>query len=223
MLYSLKPYPIDYIIAVDGKFKDFDKDKGKAVSDIEVIKLLTIAEANNKHTRVKHITATNRTETEKRQLYFDECAYLDIDILIIIDSDEYIIGPATNWDLFTQDLYYKINSNNTYRQGYCIPTLMGDTIYGKHSDIDGSVWNLPRLFYKPADLQYVDDHCTIRNRKTGIIQTYEGNTVCQHIVLGHDHNLRTKDYQDKTRAYQTLLIKKEREERSSKQNDYVRS
>ena len=51
---------------------------------------------------------------------FEECNRFGIDALIVLDSDEYIVPTATNWDLFHLDLLDKINSNVSYRQGYHI-------------------------------------------------------------------------------------------------------
>ena len=41
-------------------------------------------------------------------IYFDECNKLGVDVLIVLDSDEYILPTATNWDLFHLDLLDKI-------------------------------------------------------------------------------------------------------------------
>ena len=72
---------------------------------------------------VRYIATVGLEEMEKRQKYFDEFAVSGIDVLITLDSDEYILPTATNWDLFHLDLLHKINSSAKEAQGYCLPTI----------------------------------------------------------------------------------------------------
>jgi hypothetical protein len=44
-------------------------------------------------------------------------------------------------------------------------------------------------------LQYVDNHWTIRNKKTGVAMGYQTDrTKLEHLVIGTDHKLRTDEY-----------------------------
>lgn len=203
-LYSLQPYPLDYLIAVDGRFKEYPTEG--EISDQTCIDLVK----SFRHP-VKYIAAPGLDEMEKRQKYFEECNRYGINVLIVLDSDEYIVPTATNWDLFHLDLLDKINNNVSYRQGYHIPTIRRKLDKNEENilDVDGDVQNLPKLFYRPGCLEYVENQYTIRDKKTGLIQIYNGNAVCQHIMIGHDHSLRSNKSIDEHLIYQNRLVHKQ--------------
>jgi hypothetical protein len=215
MLTSLQAYPIDLLIAVDGKYAEHPAAQN--YSSRECIDLF-----NSFQTPYRLEPAPSHySERQKRQMYLDFAGWFKMDVLIIMDSDEYIIHNETDWDMFTLDLSKKLKTNPTYRQGYSIPVRKGWTRDNKAND-GHLTQNLPRLFYNPGSLRYVDDHCSIRNRYTGVLQTFEGNTVCQHIMLGHDHTLRSKKEHEESRQYQEILIEKENAERQRNRDDFIR-
>lgn len=209
---SLQSYPVDHIVAVDGKYKGHS---GKnPLSDKEVRELFKISQ-----TPFSLYDASNMSEIDKRQIYFDKSSVLKLDCIIVMDSDEFLIPHRTNWPLFMDDLEKKIKDNaHTYRQAYCIPVMLGDK--GTQKMPAGYTENLPRLFYKPYDLQYVDDHYTIRNKKNGVSMTFEGNSILKHIMMGHDHSLRNKEYSNARTEYQTNLIKEENVNRQRRQQEF---
>lgn len=203
-LYSLQPYPLDYLIAVDGKFREYPAEG--EVSDQQCLDLIKSFQHS-----VRYLAIIGLEEMEKRQKYFDECSKLGIDVLIVLDSHEYILPTATNWDLFHLDLLDKINTNVTQAQGYCLPTIRRNLDKNEENilDVDGDVQNLPKLFYRPECLEYVGNQHIIRNKRTGVIQRYGRNSVCQHIMVGHDHSLRSNKSIEEHLTYQDRLIQKQ--------------
>jgi hypothetical protein len=213
MLMSLQSYPIDLLIAVDGRYSGYPTKEHQ--SSTECYDLFKSFQTPH------HILAAPSAfnQNEKRQIYFDLCKEKKIDCLIVMDSDEYFINERTNWPLFMEDLEQKIkDDSNTYRQAYCIPVVLSDK--GVQKMPADYTENLPRLFYRPWELRYVDDHYTIRNKKTGVMMTFEGNSTLQHIVMGHDHALRTKEYNDNTKKYEDELIEYENSVRDKRKEDF---
>jgi uncharacterized protein YueI len=51
------------------------------------------------------IDAPNLLEYQKRQKYCEIAGKYGIDVLIIVDSDEFAIPHLTNWDIFRKNLY----------------------------------------------------------------------------------------------------------------------
>lgn len=212
MLMSCQSYHIDHIIALDGKYQGYPTDPLLS-SDVVLDLFDTI------QTPYTIYPVADYSQNYKRQQYFDKSKDHDIDCLIVMDSDEYFIHERTNWPLFIEDLEQKIGDNtHTYRQAYCIPVVLSDK--GVQKMPTDYTENLPRLFYKPWELQYVDDHYTIRNKKTGVMMTFEGNSTLQHISMGHDHTLRTKEYNNNTKKYEEELIEYENSVRDKRREDF---
>ena len=63
-LYSLQPYPLDYLIAVDGKFREYPAEG--ELSDRTCIDLVKSFQRP-----VKYLATIGLEEMEKRQIYFD--------------------------------------------------------------------------------------------------------------------------------------------------------
>jgi hypothetical protein len=104
MLTSLQAYPIDLIIAIDGKYKGHAARR--TLSNAECIDLF-----KSFQTPYTLDISPNTSQIEKRQRYFDLA--IDLDCLIVMDSDEYFIQENTVWDLFVEDLVCKIKENST--------------------------------------------------------------------------------------------------------------
>lgn len=212
MLMSCQSYPIDLIIAVDGRYEGYPTKE--PLSNKQTIDLF-----KGFQTPYTYISAADESQNKKRDVYFAACKEHGIDCLIVMDSDEYFLHEFTNWPLFIADLEKKIQENaHTYRQAYCIPVVLGDK--GIQKMPAGYTENLPRLFYKPWELQYVDDHYTIRNKKTGVMMTFEGNATLSDIAMGHDHALRTEQYNANTEKYEDELIEYENSVREKRRQDF---
>ena len=218
MLQSCQDYPIDLIIAIDGRYKGYPaktKYSSKEVLDLFKTENKLPYKLINKH-------PDDLDQQAKRNIYFDYCEQAKMDCLIVMDSDEYFINEKTDWDLFIQDLSQKITDNaHTYKQAYCIPMTLGDK--GVQRMPEGYTENLPRLFHRPYELSYIDDHFSIRNKKTGILMTFDGNVTLSHIAMAHDHSLRPDEYTINTAIYEDNLIIEENNTREQKRNDFVRT
>ena len=212
MLMSCQSYPIDLIIAVDGIYKGYPAknfDSSKKV--IDLFKAF--------QTPVLHQSFPNFNQNAKRQVYFDLSKANDLDVIIVMDTDEYFLHDQTNWPLFMEDLEQKINNDaHTWRRAYCLPVYLKDK--GTQQMEQGYYENLPRIFYKPWELRYVDDHYTIRNKTTGVMMTFEGNSVISNIAMGHDHDLRTKEYNANTKKYEEELIEYENSVRDKRKDEF---
>lgn len=212
MLLSCQSYPIDKIIAIDGKYEGYPSKQ--MYSDKEVLDLFKTSQ-----TPYHIYKVAEKSQNEKRQAYFDAAKEHDLDVIIVMDSDEYFLHEKTNWPLFMDDLRDKIaNHAHTYVQCYCIPTYL--THKGIEKMPDAYVENLPRVFHQPWKLTYVDDHYTIRNKTTGVIMTSTSNQVLEHIALGHDHTLRTKQYKANTKKYEEELVEYENSVRDKRRQEF---
>ena len=176
MLQSLQSYPIDTIIAVDGKYAGHPA--GPLLSDNDVLNLL-----NSFQTRTFIFELGGRSQIEQRQIYFEKSKEYGLDVIIVMDSDEYIIHERTDWRKFVEELEEHIRMNkDTYVQGYSIPLIINQKRY---KEKDHTI-NSPRVFYRPWELQYVDNHWTIRNKKTGVAMGYQTDrTKLESLVIGH--------------------------------------
>lgn len=184
MLQSLQSYPIDRIIAVDGRYEGhtgISRLSDKKTKDL----------FKSFQTPYEIIDAADVSQITKRQIYFDESQRHGIDNIIVMDSDEFVVHEKTNWALFIEELERHIRENkDTYIQGYTIPLYLHQKNYPPDYVI-----NSTRLYHKPWELQYVDNHFTVRNKKTGVNMLYQTETTkLDHFVIGTDHKLRTKDY-----------------------------
>lgn len=198
MLQSCQEYPIDMIIAVDGKYDTYPATK--PLSDKQTKDLF-----KGFQTPYKLFDAPNLSQNAKRQIYFDKSEEFGLDIIIVMDTDEYFIASKTNWPLFMDDLRQKIADHaHTWVQCYCLPTYLTDK--GVEKMPKDYFENLPRIFYQPWKLTYVEDHYTIRNKNTGVLQTTQSSQVLSHIALGHDHNLRSEKYKQQTAQYEDELM-----------------
>lgn len=209
---SCESYPIDFIIAVDGKYEGYPTKND--LSSKECKDLLKTFQ-----TKTILYEAPNRSQNAKRQVYFDLAQKWNLDVIIVMDTDEYFLHEKTNWPLFIEDLEQKIKDNaHTWRHAYCLPVYLKDK--GTQQMEQGYYENLPRIFYRPWELRYVDDHYTIRNKETGVMMTFEGNATVSNIAMGHDHNLRTKEYNANTKKYEEELIEYENSVRDKRREEF---
>lgn len=210
MLTSLQSYPIDTIIAIDGKYKELDTPN--LYSNDDVLDLL-----ESFQTKVYSYQVPGYDQITKRNMYFELSQDHDLDVLIVMDSDDFIVHDKTNWPLFIEDLEQKIEGHNQKPesiQSYCIP-VRGYYIQSDRNDVvdsDQSLSaNILRVFYKPWELEYYGTHYKIRNKQTYQDQCHSSNTTCSNIMLGHDHALRSNDDLRVMMEYEKIQTKKEQE------------
>lgn len=115
-LESLQKDNVDLVFCVDGRFKQFgEKGKYPDLSDDGSRELVLT------YDNTILIDMPDSWETQKRQAYLKACHDFDIDYLLIIDSDEYILydpydpNQGTNWDKFIEKMIQTCESI-TYKQ-----------------------------------------------------------------------------------------------------------
>lgn len=193
---------VDIIFCIDGKFPTFP-GAGLLSSDgsRELIKKF-----GNKCILVD----CPKPEYDKRQKYLELCREHGIDVLLIIDSDEYIIVEDefhdVSWGVFRESLYRKIiqrdkETHNVY------------SVMFQHNPT--TLMPYPRVWYKPGEMEYYDGrHYFFRNRLGNRIalqhQANHQPNLIEGITIGHDNLLRSKDHLSSRFTYQVWLTEYEK-------------
>ena len=191
---------IDYFIGIDGIYR-YVKEQYPELPDV--------SNDGSKQTMLHSddfvsiwVEKTNCTEFEKRNKYLEICEQWkdDIDVLIIVDSDEFFIfpegiKPKIAFSRFKQNLELAIEKHKDHNV-HCIHTL------NIHDDKLNSY--KPRIWYKPGEMHYIyGSHYHYANiiREKDTIDNFKLNNTCycQHcpdvvkgVVLAHDHSLRSQ-------------------------------
>lgn len=176
----------DYVFVVDGKFPDFDypsqlSDDGTRDICEEFDNVILID--------------CPGPEVDKRNRYLQACHDYNIDYLIPIDSDEWVID--TDWIKFRRNCEDLPNNQN---------------IFGLSCRYDGVNFGVyPRLWRAPAEMEYYRCHNFFRHKPTGNVFRSPSNApLVEGIKLAWDDSLRKKEWIDKTYQYQVKLIEKEK-------------
>lgn len=109
------------------------------------------------------------------------------DFLLIIDSDEYVVG---DWDEFYKSFYVTILKDTQQTDLYCLPLE-------RFNAIEVYDWH-PVLFHIPAQFTYYQNKHNIPIKKRQAEQTgIFAPTICPYNVKGiklrHDHRLRSPE------------------------------
>ena len=201
---------ITHYFGIDGIFNyNFGKDGNKVgVSgdgSRQVIKTL-----EKKDVEVVIDNCVNQTEFAKRNRYLELCEKYNIDVLIIIDSDEYFYyydkDPLEQWDKFRVEMEKFIKLNKGHNT-YSIKTILSDTY---------ALMEYHRVWYKPGDLRYFrNSHYHWLNMKNGEYELHKDNKIMQtqqsmgtitSLFLRHNHALRSEEQFQLRRNYQHYLI-----------------
>lgn len=172
------------LIAVDGRYEGHTGSK--PLSDKKTRDLFKTIQ-----TPSVIIDAPDTSQIVKRQIYFDKSEGYKLDAIIVMDSDEYVVNDKTDWALFIEELERHITENkHTFIKGYTIPLIINQKRY-----TPDYAMNSARVFYRPWELQYVDNHFTIRNKRTAVNMGYQSDTTkLEHLTITTDHKLRSKGY-----------------------------
>lgn len=184
---------VDMIFAIDGKFSKFPSENIMSTDGSRELTNLW-----------PHciLTDVSGSEIEKRSKYIDLSAKYSIDVLIIIDSDEYILEDS-NWEIFRSNLNKIIFDRDKCTHNVYAINLQ---TLGKGNEFLA----YPRIWYKPEEMEYYGNkHYFYRNRilnKQNVphIGDHSPNLI-QGIKLGHDHLLRSEDHMKNRLIYQTWL------------------
>ena len=174
---------VDYIFAIDGKFSFRD---GPDYSDDGSTEYLQ----QFKNVIIKKFIGM---EHDKRQQYIELSKEYGIDVLIIIDSDEYV--SEADWDLFRANLEKIISSE--------------DNIHGVNFFTDGNITQYPRVWIRPHQIKYWNAHCLFEVNGS-IIRSPKNLKPVEGITLKMDDDLRSEEYLKETSNYQYRMIEFER-------------
>ena len=174
---------VDYIFAIDGKFSlrdgpDFSNDG--STEFIESFKNAVV----RKFVGMEH---------DKRQQYIELAKDYKVDVLIIIDSDEYV--AEADWVLFRENLSKIISSEQN--------------IHGVNFLTDGNITQYPRVWIRPHQIKYWNAHCLFEVNGN-VIRSPKCLKPVEGILLKMDDTLRSEEYLKETSNYQYKMIDFER-------------
>ena len=174
---------VDFVFAVDGKFSF---RSGSDYSDDGSTEYLS----QFKNIIIRKFVGM---EHDKRQQYIEMCKEHDIDVLIIIDSDEYV--SQADWDLFKKNLELILSSDQN--------------IHGVNFFTDGNITQYPRVWIRPHQIKYWNAHCLFEVNGN-VIRSPKNLKPVEGITLMMDDNLRSEEYLKETTNYQYKMISYEK-------------
>jgi hypothetical protein len=127
------------------------------------------------------------SEFDKRQKYLELCQTNNVDVLLIIDSDEYI-GKSADWDHWTSELWDKIvirchewfNVFGVRWRDVGNPTSNGDI--------------KPRIWFRPEEMEYWGQrHSWFRNKFDHFKPTHSIDVIGGIEIL-QDQTVRTPEH-----------------------------
>jgi len=182
-----------YIFCVDGRFIGFDYPTPLSVDGSRNVVV--------GYDNAILIDAPDLTEIKKRQIYLDKTKEHDINLLIALDSDEYV--ECDDWNLFEEYCRseYEINNKQTTQFGVLVENA--NTIGRNQFD------PRPRIFANPWDIKHTDHRTFFTksdNRLVGTTCVIEG----AGFKLRHNYNLRHETYNELRLAYQKQLVESEK-------------
>ncbi len=190
-LSTITPY-MKYIFCVDGRFLGFDYPTPLSTDGSREL----VMEYEN----TVLIDAPDLKEINKRQIYLDKTKEHDIDLLLVLDSDEF--AECDNWSLFEEYCRseYKINNKQTTQFGVLVENA---NTYGRNQ-FDPR----PRIFANPWDIKHTDHRTFVtksNSRPVGTTCVIEG----AGFKLRHNYTLRHESYNELRLSYQKQLVESE--------------
>jgi hypothetical protein len=187
---------VDLMICIDGKFSHYpSKSLLSTDGSREVVKSFSNA---------KLVDFPNQYEHVKRQKYCELCGKYNVDVLIIADSDEYVI-KGSSFEKFRVNLQRIVIERDKGR--FPVYDIQEQT-WGSYGD---QFQRKPRVWYKAQDMHYIQGrHFVFRHKDPSRIGTvWEGSygaDLIEGIRLGHDHRLRSKQHMDGRFVYAKWLV-----------------
>jgi len=166
---------LDRLIVVHTRYSHFPHEDPQSLSHTKAV--------CSRYPNIELIALLKPTnQIEARTKYMR--AAKDLDILIVLDSDEYIASDA-NWDAFRENLQKAI----TYGPGCRVFDLYTAGPIGQSGA-------RPRIFYKPSSIYYFSHHYWFIIKETGRI--LKGASDSAYLVKGitilHDKTFRTQEH-----------------------------
>ena len=170
---------VDYVFAIDGRFSlrdgpDYSNDG--STEFLEQYKNVII----EKFVGMEH---------DKRQRYVELAKKYKIDVLIIIDSDEYV--DSADWTLFRENISKILQSE--------------DNIHGVNFFTDGNITQYPRIWIRPHQIRYWNAHCLFEVNGN-VIRSPKNLKPVLGITLKMDDSKRSEQYLKETTDYQYRMI-----------------
>ena len=189
---------VDIIFAIDGKFPTFPGDSQLSTDGSR--------ELVNSYSKCLLVDCP-KSEFEKREKYLEYCALYNIDILLIIDSDEFFLNDR-DWETIRRNLKTAI-----FDRDKCEYNVYAVMLQCLENSQEFSPY--PRIWYDPSRMEYyAGRHYYFRNKdmnKNNIPDQCDFvSRVIEGIELGHDHSLRSKYHLEGRLMYQTWLVDFER-------------
>lgn len=174
---------VDFVFAIDGKFSLRDGPDHSIDGSTEYLESFPniIIE---KFIGMEH---------DKRQKYIDLAVKHEVDVLIIIDSDEYV--SKADWPLFKQNLEKILNSE--------------DNIHGVNFFTDNNITQYPRIWIRLHQIKYWNAHCLFEVNGN-VMRSPKNLKPVLGITLEMNDSLRSEDYLKKTSEYQYKMISYEK-------------
>jgi hypothetical protein len=185
---------VDIIFAIDGKFPTFPGD-----SQLSKDGSRELVKSYPKCLLIDYPMA----EFEKREKYLEYCALYSVDILLIIDSDEFVLRDH-NWELFRHNSEAVI-----FDRDFCTYNVYSVMLQSLDNCYEFAPY--PRVWYNPAQMEYfAGRHYCFRKKKTKETSIPTQYKIIEGIEIGHDHSLRSEHHLKGRSMYQTWLVNFER-------------
>jgi len=131
-------------------------------------------------------------EHDKRNRYLELAAEMDIDVMLMIDSDEYVI--EADWEKFRDNIDLLKKE----------PAIHGVKFY--YTDKEWTVY--PRIWVMPQSIRYYRCH-NIFNVNGQIIRSPGNLKAVEGISMGMNDDLRSEQYLQGTSEYQKRMLEYE--------------
>lgn len=174
---------VDYVFAIDGKFSLREGPDYSTDGSTEYLNQF-------KNVIIKKFVGI---EHDKRQQYIELSKEYGVDVLIIIDSDEYV--AEADWPLFRKNLEIILSSEQN--------------IHGVNFFTDNNITQYPRVWIRPHQIKYWNAHCLFEVNGS-IMRSPKSLKPVEGILLKMDDNLRSEEYLKETTNYQYKMIEFEK-------------
>ena len=174
---ALKPWlpHVDYVIAVDGLFK-LPYSPKMIDNALQNEALRTIYSTDNSKQILKDICGDKLwydiiygTQIQKRQLAFDIAGKLGVDVLIVMDSDEYIHPDYMDFESFYRKIGLVTEYNGTDEDIFWMNAWIPDNKKWSRqfNNVPENIWRrYTRIHYKPSNQKYILNHFTFTHKDT---------------------------------------------------------
>jgi hypothetical protein len=213
---SIPSNVVDYWITVDGPFRynlDMHPDLPRKSVDGSLMVITNSASKFNNSVIINY--RSGATEFVKRNTYLENCQKIgDIDVIIIVDSDEYFIynhgvDPVEAWNRFRKNIEIEM-IQHPFHNVYGIPYSQKDSPSDTYK---------PRIWIRPEKMRYINGshyhYANVENEQQDI-ETFKQNRlnyvqqarsiIKSGVIMTHDQSLRTKEYQERRKQYQQYLV-----------------